>query len=144
MRHQGGWGGVLASGLGTTCGLRSDGSPVCWGLDEDEFSESVARYRQISISIAHFCGVTLDGEIHCRNRWADESPISGHSFVQVSTGESSECGLTQDGEIHCFGTITLPRRLEGVFQTLSCSGDNCCALRDNGKVACWGDMARGL
>lgn len=135
----------LSSGLGITCGLRSDGSVVCWGLDDSyKFSASSALYRQISINIGQFCGVTLDGEIRCKHTIEDESVMSGDEFIQVSVGESFGCGLTEEGEIQCFGTTKLPRQLEGVFQTLSCSGDNCCALRDNGKVACWGDMARGL
>ena len=63
------------------CGLTSDGSTYCWGLN---------NYGQLG-----------DGTI--MDRVSPSPVIGGHKFSSISLGLRSSCGLKTDGSIYCWG-----------------------------------------
>ena len=93
---------------GTMCGLKVDGSIVCWGGDvHDEVSEAPAfgTYTFVNGGTRSFCAVAVDGSLSC---WGDciggicEPPAG--MFASVSVGSDNACALTPEGEAVCWGT----------------------------------------
>ena len=56
----------LSSGSVHTCGLRSDGTAVCWGRDwAGQSSEPVSTFTAISAFRDHSCGARAQGGVEC-------------------------------------------------------------------------------
>lgn len=73
---------TVGAGLQFTCGLASDGSVYCWGLN-------------------------LDGELGdgtTTTRFAPVQTIGGLHFASISVGYDHVCGLTSRGEAYCWGS----------------------------------------
>jgi alpha-tubulin suppressor-like RCC1 family protein len=59
----------VSAGGEFACGVRPDGTPVCWGRDYSGYCEPPAgTYTQISAGNNHACGVKTDGNVVC---WGD-------------------------------------------------------------------------
>ena len=137
---------VSAGGL-HSCGLRSDGSVVCWG--SNSFGEAAApsgSFTQISAGRWYSCGIRSDGSVVCwgDNRDGQTAAPSG-SFTQISASEEHSCGLRSNGSAVCWGDnsdgqATAP---SGSFTQISAGGDHSCGLRSNGSAVCWGDNSDG-
>ncbi len=114
-----------AGGLG--CGLRPDGSVVCWGYG------------------------TLDPDMP--NDGAQNVPPAG-TFVDLTvaggTNNFVSCAVSVGGSIQCWGALDAdhpqfvnppPGRR---FTTIDGEGSILCATLDDGGVDCWGDPSNGL
>ena len=88
-----------------TCGLRQDGSIVCWGDDEStRLDVPSGAFVQVSTGLSGSCGLRPNGSIEC---WGDGeehafAPPDG-VFTQVAAGAYHACGLETDGSIRCWG-----------------------------------------
>ena len=66
---------ALAAGATHACGLREDGSPVCWGTTIiGRATPPEGRYSALAAGSYHTCGIRLDGTVACsahelRGRW---------------------------------------------------------------------------
>ena len=137
----------VSAGSVHTCGLRSDGSVVCWGNDEDgRATPPAATFVSISAGVNHTCGVRSDGSVAC---WGWDAhgrgtPPAG-SFDSVSAGGAHTCGLRSDGSVACWGWDEYGRATPpaGSFVSVSAGGAHTCGLRSDGSVACWGDDFAG-
>lgn len=100
---------AISSGRSFTCGLRADGSPVCWGEDLGSGAASPPedeRFVAISSGGFHACGLRADGSPVC---WGGRGlgaalPPEGERFVAISSGGSHTCGLRADGVPVCWGS----------------------------------------
>jgi len=120
----------------------------------------------ISAGVMYCTGSNMNGQLGmndtqlrntpARLRWAEQ-------WFSVAAGAHHTCGLRgQDnrGTLHCWGKndvgqLGFPsggQRMRGSLNRvgdftdwtqLECGGDNCCALRDNGALYCWGANADG-
>jgi hypothetical protein len=65
---------VISSGGNHTCGLREDGSVVCWGNNDDgQPSPPVGEtFEAISSGVAGSCGLRKDGAVMC---WGESSAL---------------------------------------------------------------------
>ena len=136
---------AISSGYFHTCGLREDGSAVCWGDDElgqarPPEGETLAA---VSSGWAHTCGLREDGSAVCwggaRNGAA--SPPEGETFAAVSSGGYHTCGLRKDDVAVCWGNDEFGQASppEGeIFAAVSSGGAHTCGLREDGAVVCWG------
>jgi hypothetical protein len=127
----------LAATLSSVCGLRVDGSAVCWG---------------------HL--PTLEG-VQQRYRYGS-TPVraEGPAFVEVVGGGNHHCGLTAGGDAWCWGANSsgflgdggrgdreVPVRVlapAGVqFRSLAAGGVHTCGLATDGRLFCWGHNGFG-
>ena len=92
------------------CGLRPDGSAVCWG--DDEWGQASPpegeRFAAVSAGYSHTCGLRTDGSLLC---WG-ENPLNqapqlpkGERFTVVSSRVWDTCGLRPDGSLLCWGPL---------------------------------------
>ena len=95
----------VSAGGAHSCGLRSDGSLVCWG--DNSSGQAVApsgSFSQVSAGSGHSCGLRSDGSLVC---WGDnilgQAVAASGSFSQVSAGIFHSCGLRSDGSLVCWG-----------------------------------------
>ena len=112
----------LAGGAGFECGLKSDGSVVCWGI------------RAATTGIVPM------------------SPPAGLPLVtEISAGQEFVCALTADATVSCWGNyfgfgtwrpMSAPPDLASVRQVRA-SLQHACALKADQSVVCWGDNSYG-
>lgn len=144
------WRQVSAAEYGTTCGLRLNGVPTCWGLEEvNGTPEHLVSmdYFDSGNAQQYACGITDVGEITC---WGDPSHPrnfpTDQRFSMVSTSYGYACALTRAGQIECWPSqrYYTPEPLEeapptGTFMDLCTADHFACALRTDGTMACWGE-----
>jgi hypothetical protein len=132
----------VESGTIHTCGIRTDGSAVCWGRnDEGQATSPPGTFVQVSAGAFHSCGVRTGGTITCwgANNFGQSTPSSG-SFVDVQAGERHTCALRLDGTTTCWGSndsgqVSAP---PDNFLEITAGYNHNCGLRLDGGILCWG------
>lgn len=136
----------MSSGGSSTCAIRADGSPYCWGTSDDR--PAVERLALLSTAPGHTCALREDGTPVCwgRNDFEAASPPAGELFVALSSGVCSTCALREDGTPVCWGgndsAESSPPAGER-FAHISNGAGHTCALRDDGTPVCWGSDSTG-
>ena len=161
----------ISTGRAHSCGLREDGTAVCWGSNQDGKASPPARERFISVKagVSHSCGLRRDGTAVC---WgADYNDLlsvpDGVRFTAISAGEEYSCGFLEDGSARCWGTgglSTCTSSVGGFFHcsriytedsipasppeteriaSISTESPNC-ALTAEGRATCWTKYQSGL
>ena len=138
----------LSSGSLHTCGLRSDGTAVCWGRDwEGQSSEPGGTFAAISAFRHHSCGARTQGGVEC---WGQApSPVpdrfteTNETYTSLSSGADHVCVLLGDGRADCWANSYgaqhgLDRAPAGTFLSLEAGYGHMCGIRPNGSVICWG------
>ena len=99
-----------------TCGLREDGTPVCW--------------------LSSIEGTVLGTSV--------SPPPEGETFVSISSGGFHTCGLREDGTSVCWIVLepyldaTLVSMPEGErFVSIGSGVNHTCGLREDCTHACW-------
>ena len=149
---------MVSAGWSYSCGLRSDGSVVCWGRDNvGQASAPGGSFTQVSAGGEHSCGLRSDGSVVCWGRDnVGQASAPGGSFTQVSAGGGHEfgghsCGLRSDGSMICwghrgFGELGSPGAWYmqlSLYMQVSAGVTHSCGLLWNGSVVCWGNGADG-
>jgi len=131
-----GW-AALDAGWSSTCGLRSDGSVVCWGAVSFE-SGATDTFVAVSTGMAHACALRSDGTVRC---WGDDfygqATPPPDVFTSISSGFYYTCGLRFDGTVKCWGSATEWPTTE-TLRALAAGAYHACGLRADGTVFCWG------
>jgi hypothetical protein len=101
----------IASGVLHTCGLRADGSVLCWGLgvmkqgsgfDFGQAAPQAGPFLQISAGFYQSCGVTHQHKVEC---WGSGPTLSGSgSVLRVYAGQLMTCELYTSAAAQCFTT----------------------------------------
>ena len=136
---------TVSSGGNHSCGLREDGSPVCWGnIQIGEPLENQA-YEVVSIRGSYACklieGRSADkGDIDvCRGFEA----LMDERFAAISSGREHTCALRLDGSPVCWGFLRgIPPEGER-FVAISSGREHTCVLRVDGSPVCWGSNSHG-
>ena len=104
------------------CGLRTDGSMLCWEFDLDRLrwaSERSGEFTDVSAARWQDCAVRADETITCW--WQpggqtferyETAHVTDGQFTDVSTGRNHVCALRTDGTVVCWGS-TLSGEVEG-------------------------------
>jgi hypothetical protein len=133
----------LSLGQAFSCGLRTDGRVLCWGLNQlGQLGDGSNTQRnapvlvsgldsvtQLSAGFAHVCALRGDGTVWC---WGDDAngQLGDGSVGGARSTPAQVVGLTDVEQVSAGGTFT-------------------CALRTDGDVWCWGgnragQLARGV
>ena len=137
----------VSAGDSHTCGVRTDGSVICWG--DDHFGKSFApsgAFVAVSAGDSHTCGVKTDGSVAC---WGNDefgmSTAPSGAFASVSAGAGHTCGVRIDGSVACWGSDDFGRATpaSGAFASVSAGFGHTCGVRTDGSVACWGNDSLG-
>ena len=141
---------VISNGGGHTCGLRLDGTPVCWGRNEvgQTLSPSLEKFAAISSGSDYTCGLRADGTPVCwgSNLFGEAAPPAGEKLATINSSTFHTCGLRLDGTPVCWGfnregEATPPAGEK--FETISSGGSHTCGLRTDGTPVCWGSNLLG-
>ena len=93
----------VSSGTTHTCGLKPDGTVVCWGDPRDEITSAPpGEFDSISAGAGYTCAVRVEGTIDCWGRSYERMKFPGGKFTSVSAGGSDPCGVHLDGVIACW------------------------------------------
>lgn len=99
------------------CGLRADGSIVCWGgdyTDRREHPPPEGTFTQVAAGEWFNCALRDDGEVLCwgaSGYWDtpaafDPAPTPpAGPFLELDVGEEAACGVRPSGAIECWGTV---------------------------------------
>ena len=134
------------------CGLREDGSVLCWkdyGVSppegyiitpSDDFNPPEgARFVAIDAGTCLgndcVCGVRDDGFPACWGEGFYSLTSSRDDYTSVSVG-SFYCATRKDGVVACSGPTDPPDHER--FVSVSAGDQLACGLRDDGFVVCWG------
>ena len=136
---------VISSGGFHTCGLRLDGSPVCWGFIQIGEPYENQKYEATSDGDSHTCKSREDGSGNLSVCRGFESLLH-EQFAAISSGQSHTCALRLDGSPVCWGSTWDGRASppEGEqFVAISSGRYHTCALRVDGTPVCWGSDEDG-
>ena len=135
----------VSAGDDYTCGVKTDGSVVCWGrpfANVGQLSPPSGSFSSVSAGGNHTCGLKADGSVVCwgANSSGQSSPPSG-SFSSISAGASHTCGVKANGSVTCwdynFAGQSWPSP-SGSFSSVSAGFSHTCGVKTDGSVACWG------
>lgn len=150
----------VTNGYGVNCGLHTDGTVDCWGV-EGQYSRETTPYNDpssvdgipivdIASGYGHSCAVDEVGELHCWGgaNWVAVTPPDGFVFASISAGMEGNCGVSPHGEITCwqleaphYGFLDClnvggPPEGTGWLQ-VSVRDDYACALGPDRQIDCW-------
>ena len=131
------------------CGLKTDGSAVCWGPNDGRASYNYNppedSYTSIGLGGEHGCGVRSDGFVACWGHPGITGPSQmtdspSGSFTYAEGGFDHSCGLKTDGSVACWGNNNHGQTdaPSGTFTSISVGGYYTCGLRADASIECWG------
>jgi DnaJ-like protein/Regulator of Chromosome Condensation (RCC1) repeat protein len=132
----------VVSGTKHSCGLRNNGTVICWGFVDPNSVDSTTqtpqgRFTMISVSYHGGCGIRVGGLVKCWGWYTDTGARAG-VFKQVDMSSNESCGVMTTGRLQCWdqpGTRPIPT---GRFRMVSTGDNSACAIRVNKSVVCWG------
>ena len=126
----------VALGPSGTCGIASDGTAYCWGLNsKGQLGDGTESDRSVPTPVA------LD-----------------LALASISQGDGHTCGITVDGPTYCWGWNYRGKLGDGTsqsslvpslvatsafFETLSAGYYHTCAIDRAGTMYCWGSNQSG-
>jgi hypothetical protein len=148
----------VSAGRLHSCGLKSDGTVVCWGGIPDyenvtAIPVGLSSVVQLSAGGFHTCALIADGSLTC---WGYNDhgelavPVGLTSVAHVSAGFTHACALETNQTVVCwggsgdvdYGQSIVPPDL-GPVKQVSAGGYHTCALKIDQTVVCWGSHDEG-
>ena len=145
------------------CGLKSDGSAVCWGTGAGALPPTdPGPYLSVSAGGFHSCGLKTNGTVAC---WGDNTygqappagtPVLAGPYLSLTVGRYHNCGLKAGGSVVCWGAggaadpvASLPHYRQsappnagaGPYLSIAAGYYHSCGLKPDGSAECWGDNA---
>ena len=134
----------LSSGLGITCGRRTDGKTVCWGGDAEPLAavQPTVPFKSIEMAPRDLCGLDANDRVRCFGQLSnDVDQAPDLPFYAVSAGASGACGIDRAFKLQCWGSANHMGPVPtGWFSSLSMGTTHGCAIQTSppGVVQCWG------
>ena len=93
---------AISAGWRYSCGIRADGTAVCWGHKEWAKADAPSgQFTAISAGAAHSCGIRTDRTAVCWGSHYMGAPAG--QFTAISAGVEHSCGIRTDGTAVCWG-----------------------------------------
>ena len=126
-----------------SCGLRTDGTVACWGLNNAHQASPPTDTKFTAISAGQLltCGLREDATIQCWGR--GNSPPKGE-FRALTVDDNHGCAIKTDGSAECWtirNSVTTPKAeapADVRFADIAASAMHSCGLTDLGSIECWG------
>ncbi|XXG60500.1 hypothetical protein AAC387_Pa04g2394 [Persea americana] len=157
---------AIIGGNGFLCGLRyqsaSHDSLSCWRFSENgtvftyrDDGTAMTRDKRIYLGprlselqsgTSSFCAVySHSRQLWCW-QWPGFRPPDNRNFTSIAVGDGFLCWLSEDRKIECHGppaltVVNVNAIPKGNFSVLAAGSRHACAIRDNGSVECWGELA---
>ena len=143
----------VSTGREHTCGLKADGTVLCWGdnfVGQTAVPAMTSPAVQISAGGYHTCALKADGTLICwglNYDWQTFPPPTSSPWVQVDAGADHTCGVKADGTLACwgnnfYGQTSVPMTTSPWGQ-VSAGGQHTCAVKADGTLTCWGNNEDG-
>ena len=133
---------VISAGGDHSCGIKSDGTLLCWGKDNyGQTTVPAGTYTQVSAGGYHTCGLQSDGTLVCWGmNLSGQTTVPAGTYTQVSAGNNHTCGLKDDDTLLCWGGNDYGQTIvpAGSYTQVSAGGHHTCGLKDDGTLLCWG------
>ena len=129
-----------------TCGLKTDGAALCWGLSSPD-PDAVAApgpWRKVVAGSEFGCGIRTDGRLQC---WGLSAPAAlrdqptAETYRELAAGYGGVCALRDDSTAGCWATdassglATVPALR---FLRIGVGDRYACGVTLDGRLACWG------
>ena len=125
-----------------SCGIRTDGSAVCWGAPTGATTLSLAPYPQVAAGNQFTCELFSGSALGCWTDllWPGAPPIG--SYVQLDAGHEFACAVAAGGDVDCwgangFGKATPPA---GAFTQVATGTQFACGIKADATLGCWGGL----
>jgi hypothetical protein len=100
----------LTGGGDYMCGLRTNGTVLCWNRQGPDAGVEPPKgeFETISSGHSHVCGLRPDKTIECwgGSKFGDIRPPTG-TFVDVEAGAHTTCDIREQGGVTCWGDDSL-------------------------------------
>ncbi len=161
----------ISTGWVHSCGLREDGTALCWGSNQHGKSSPPEdeNFLSVDAGVGHSCGIREDGTTLCwgADVYGQSSAPEDVQFIEIVAGEEHTCGLQEDGTSVCWGDGGLsvcapmpgasyhcksvgildhvpPSPPEQARLASLSSGYPVCGLEADGQPVCWTSRLSGL
>ena len=96
---------AVVAGWRHSCGLRSDDTIECWGLNDDGQADAPAgTFKDVATGWFHSCGLRSDDTIECWGLNDDgQADAPAGTFKAVAARYRYSCGLRIDDTAECWG-----------------------------------------
>ena len=112
---------AVAAGSASTCGVKTDGSVKCWGINQPpnlgliEGAPTATNFVDVKIGYTrnyeHACALATDGSVTCWGNSDRTGPDSGEtnvpagfSFKAIDVGSRTSCGIVRGNDtVKCWG-----------------------------------------
>ena len=153
----------VSAGYDHSCGLRSDGTVLCWGDGRNgETEPPEGTFTEVSAGDGYTRGIKTDGSVACWGIWgitygmpildtntAQRPDTPTGTFKSISTGNAHACGIKADDTIECWGENRVSagdfahhagqaEPPPGTFLSVSAGGSTNCGVTSGKQVVCWG------
>ena len=137
----------ISAGGWHSCGIRTDGTAICWGHNRDGQSDPPSEtILTIDSGTNHSCAILTDGIATCwGHNWDGKANAPVDRFTVITAGGGHSCGIRTDGTATCWGHNTHgqsdspPDKLT----TISVGWSHSCGIRTDRTVTCWGHNTYG-
>jgi hypothetical protein len=129
----------LSSAENYACGVKSEGTLVCWGSAGFDAPPPVGTFTLVTADVP--CALTRGGSVLCWGpNYSGEAAAPPGRFTDLSGGPDYACGLRQNGTLACwggnaFGQADAP---DGLFTQVSAGAGLACAVAEDRSLLCWG------
>lgn len=156
----------LSVGFDYACGVRPDGSLLCWGAypggpcgAEDDMGcscggsradlELAGSFRRVAAGQSFLCTESEDGDVQCLDRLLDGPAILLPSeSVAASSADQFACGIGVDGKAVCWGRRGLSQAAldapDREFVSVAPAELTACGVTREGELVCWGSYLKQI